>query len=62
VAQYKENGKNQYKILPSKKYIDLYQQGQANFLSLANYNRLKQTYQETVQHLNNPDIGFIEEE
>ncbi len=60
VAEYKENGKNQYKILPSKKYLELYETGQADFISVKNYDRLKQTYQETVKHLDNPEIGFIE--
>lgn len=60
VAQYKENGKTQFKVLPSKEYIKLYNEKQATFLSVANYNRLKQTYQETVKHLNNPAIGFVE--
>ncbi|MEK7158896.1 MAG: CapA family protein [Patescibacteria group bacterium] len=62
VAQYKENGKTQFKVLPSKEYIKLYDEKQAAFLSVANYNRLKQTYQETVKHLDNPVIGFVEYE
>lgn len=60
VAEFRENGKTQYKILPDKKYIDLYQQGQANFLTPAKFNRLQQAYQETTQHLNNPAIQFVE--
>jgi len=60
VAQYKENGKTQFKVLPSKEYIKLYEEKQAEFLSLVNYNRLKQTYKETVEHLDNPAIGFTE--
>jgi len=62
VAEYKEAGKTQFKILPSKKYIDLYKQGKAAFLSTANFNRLKTTYQETVKHLTNLKIGFLESE
>lgn len=62
VAEYRENGKQQYQILPSKKFMDLYTQGRATFLSASNYSRLEQTYRETVEHLNNPDIGFIEAE
>ena len=42
--------------------MDLYTQGRATFLSASNYSRLEQTYRETVEHLNNPDIGFIEAE
>ena len=60
VAEYKENSKTQYKILPSQKYLELYKSGQAKFLSVTNYNRLKQTYEETVKHLDNSKIGFTE--
>ncbi|KKR08264.1 MAG: hypothetical protein UT32_C0002G0027 [Parcubacteria group bacterium GW2011_GWC2_39_14] len=60
VAQYKENGRTQFKVLPSKEYIKLYEEKKADFLSVANYNRLKQTYQETVKHLDNLRIGFVE--
>ncbi|MFH1608971.1 MAG: CapA family protein [Patescibacteria group bacterium] len=62
VAKYKENNKYQFKILPSKKYLDLYTQNQASFLSLENYKHLLETYQETIKHLNNLEIGFIETE
>jgi poly-gamma-glutamate synthesis protein (capsule biosynthesis protein) len=62
VAEYKDKGKTQYKILPSKQFIDLYQQGKASFLSTANSNRLKATYQETIKHLTNKKIGFFESE
>ncbi|MDO8505091.1 MAG: CapA family protein [bacterium] len=60
VVRYKENGKNQFKVLPAKEYIDLYEQGQAPFLSATNFSRLKQVYQDTVEHLDNPGIGFVE--
>lgn len=60
VAEYRDKGKTQYKILPSKQYIDLYKQGKASFLSIANFNRLKTTYQETIKHLTNLKIGFTE--
>jgi len=62
VAEYKDKGKTQYKILPSKQYIDLYNAGKAAFLSKVNFNRLKTTYQETVKHLTNLKIGFLESE
>lgn len=60
VAEYRANGKLQDKILPSKEYIGLYENKQAGFLSAANYGRLKQTYKETVEHLDKPAIGFTE--
>jgi poly-gamma-glutamate synthesis protein (capsule biosynthesis protein) len=60
VAEYKEAGKTQYKILPSQEYLELYKAGQAKFLSASNYNRMKQTYTETVKHLDNPKINFTE--
>jgi|GEM_PF-795995 len=60
VAEYREQGKLKYQVLPSKKFIDLYDKREAAFLSVANYNRLKQTYQETVEHLDKPEIGFVE--
>ena len=60
VAEFKENGKTQYQILPAKKYIDLYQQGQASFLSASNFARLKQVYTDTVQHINKASIDFVE--
>jgi len=62
VARYKENGRTQFKVLPSKEYIKLYEEKKADFLSVDNYNRLKQTYKETVEHLDNPGIGFMEYE
>lgn len=60
VAKYKENDKYKFKILPSKKYLKLYEEGMADFLSLENYKRLQETYQETLEHLNKPEIGFSE--
>ena len=62
VAKYIENGKYKFKILPSKEYLKLYEEGKANFLSLENYKHLQTTYKETLEHLNNPEIGFIETE
>lgn len=60
VAGFKENSKTQYQILPAKKYINLYAQGQAPFLSTTGFNRLKQAYTDTTLHLNNPNINFVE--
>lgn len=62
VAKYRENGKYQFKILPSKKYLKLYEEDMADFLSLENYKRLRETYRETSEHLNKPEIGFTETE
>jgi len=62
VAKYKENDKYKFKILPSKKYLKLYEEGMADFLSLENYKHLQETYQETLEHLNKPEIGFTETE
>jgi hypothetical protein len=60
VAEYRENGKLRYQILPSQKYMELYEKGLASFLSKANYTRMKQTHEETVKHLDSPSIGFTE--
>ncbi len=60
VAEYRESGKLKFQILPSKEYIQKYDDKQAAFLTQSNYQRLKQTYQETVEHINNPAINFVE--
>ena len=62
VAKYTEKGKIKFKILPSKEYLKLYEEGKAEFLSAENYKRLGETYQETLEHMDNPEIEFTEYE
>ena len=60
VAEYRQNGKLSYQVLPIKEYLALNEAGQVDFLSADKINRMKQVYQETVTHLDKPEINFVE--
>ncbi len=62
ITRYKVDGRTTFQVLPAKKYIELYQQGKASFLTEANVALLRQAYHDTVEHLSNPAIKFMETE
>lgn len=60
IAKYQVAGRYRFQILPIKKALALYQDGKLPYLTSAHVQRMKEAHQETVSHINNPEIGFTE--
>jgi poly-gamma-glutamate synthesis protein (capsule biosynthesis protein) len=59
-AKYLEQGNYKFKILSITKGSDITKE-HFPYLSNDNIERMKQAFQETVEHINNPDIDFANE-
>ncbi len=57
-AKYQENDNYKFKILPITKNTQITKENY-NFLSDDNINRMKQAFNETIKHIDKPDINFI---
>ncbi|MEO0161979.1 MAG: CapA family protein [candidate division WOR-3 bacterium] len=58
VAKYRVDGAYRFKILPVEKSLKLYQQDSLRYIGRNNYERMFNALRETVDHIDNPDIGF----
>ncbi|MEO0095350.1 MAG: CapA family protein [candidate division WOR-3 bacterium] len=61
VAKYKIGDSYNFKILPIEKSINLYQQDSLKYIGRKNYERMVSAFNETVEHIDEPDIKFSTE-
>ncbi len=60
IAKYQEKGKYQFKILPIRKALEIYERGGLEYLKEKDYKRMKEAHEETIKHIDNLEIGFVE--
>lgn len=57
----KKEGGYRIRVLPAREYLDRYEKGERGFLSQKDYEMMKQSWNDTIAHMDNPKIGFVHE-